>query len=51
LDLYQRTAGNLRRLLEAIGLERRQKDTQLPLRERWAIEIEAETADGTGGQE
>ncbi|MCQ0986491.1 hypothetical protein [Jiella marina] len=26
LDLYQRTAGNLRRLLEAIGMERRSKD-------------------------
>jgi hypothetical protein len=26
LDLYQRTAGNLRRLLEAIGLQRRQLD-------------------------
>jgi hypothetical protein len=26
LDLYQRTAGNLRRLLEAIGLRRRTKD-------------------------
>jgi hypothetical protein len=26
LDLYQRTAGNLRRLLEAVGLERRSKD-------------------------
>ena len=26
LDLYQRTAGNLRRLLEAVGLERRQRD-------------------------
>lgn len=26
LDLYQRTAGNLRRLLEAIGIGRRQKD-------------------------
>jgi hypothetical protein len=25
LDLYQRTAGNLRRLLEAIGLQRRAK--------------------------
>jgi hypothetical protein len=25
LDLYQRTAGNLRRLLESIGLERRQR--------------------------
>jgi hypothetical protein len=26
LDLYQRTAGNLRRLLEAIGLQRRARD-------------------------
>jgi len=26
LDLYQRTAGNLRRLLEAIGMERRARD-------------------------
>jgi hypothetical protein len=26
LDLYQRTAGNLRRLLEAVGLQRRAKD-------------------------
>jgi hypothetical protein len=26
LDLYQRTAGNLRRLLEAVGLQRRQRD-------------------------
>ena len=26
LDLYQRTAGNLRRLLEAVGLERRSRD-------------------------
>ena len=26
LDLYQRTAGNLRRLLEAIGLKRRPRD-------------------------
>jgi hypothetical protein len=26
LDLYQRTAGNLRRLLEAIGLQRRPRD-------------------------
>ena len=26
LDLYQRTAGNLRRLLESVGLKRRQKD-------------------------
>lgn len=26
LDLYQRTAGNLRRLLEALGLKRRQRN-------------------------
>ncbi len=26
LDLYQRTAGNLRRLLEAVGLQRRQRN-------------------------
>ena len=26
LDLYQRTAGNLRRLLECVGLERRARD-------------------------
>ena len=31
LDLYQRTAGNLRRLLEAIGLQRRPRDTSLDL--------------------
>lgn len=26
LDLYQRTAGNLRRVLESLGLQRRQRD-------------------------
>ncbi len=31
LDLYQRTAGNLRRLLEAIGLQRRAKQVVDPL--------------------
>jgi hypothetical protein len=30
LDLYQRTAGNLRRLLESVGLERRAKDVTPP---------------------
>jgi hypothetical protein len=30
LDLYQRTAGNLRRLLEAVGLQRRTRDVSLP---------------------
>jgi hypothetical protein len=28
LDLYQRTAGNLRRLLETVGLQRRAKDVR-----------------------
>ena len=31
LDLYGRVAGNLRRLLEAIGLQRRPRDTSLDL--------------------
>jgi hypothetical protein len=30
LDLYQRTAGNLRRLLEAVGLQRRARDVSPP---------------------
>jgi hypothetical protein len=30
LDLYQRTAGNLRRLLEAVGLQRRAKEVSPP---------------------
>jgi hypothetical protein len=30
LDLYQRTAGGLRRLLEAVGLERRLRDVTNP---------------------
>jgi hypothetical protein len=33
LDLYQRTSGNLRRLLESIGLERRAKDVTPSLSE------------------
>lgn len=33
LDLYQRTAGNLRRLLESIGLQRRAKDITPDLRD------------------
>ena len=33
LDLYQRTAGNLRRLLEAVGLERRSRDITPSLEE------------------
>lgn len=30
LDLYQRTAGNLRRLLESVGLQRRSRDVSPP---------------------
>jgi len=33
LDAYQRAAGNLRRLLEALGLERRQRDVTPRVRE------------------
>jgi len=35
LDLYQRTAGSLRRLLEAVGIERRSRDVtpSLPARD------------------
>jgi hypothetical protein len=38
LDLYVRASGNLRRLLEAIGLKRRSKDVTPPLRERLAFQ-------------
>jgi hypothetical protein len=34
LDLYQRTAGNLRRLLEAVGLQRRPREVS-GLSELW----------------
>jgi hypothetical protein len=33
LDLYQRTAGNLRRLLECVGIERRARDVTSTLNE------------------
>ena len=33
LDLYSRTAGNLRRLLESVGLQRRAKDITPDLRD------------------
>jgi hypothetical protein len=48
LDLYQRTAANLRRLLEAVGLQRRAKDISPTLsdllREDWADQQRAEAA-------
>jgi hypothetical protein len=40
LDLYQRTAGNLRRLLETIGLQRRAKPVGMTLGEAWKIDQE-----------
>jgi hypothetical protein len=40
LDLYQRTAGNLRRLLEAVGLQRRAKNVTPTLAE-YLAEAEA----------
>ena len=54
LDLYQRTAGNLRRLLEAVGLQRRAKDISgLSLFEARRLDLaeqraEAEAADALG---
>jgi hypothetical protein len=46
LDLYQRVAGNLRRLLESIGLERRTRDVTPSLADIAAeIEAEREAAD------
>jgi hypothetical protein len=42
IDLYQRTANSLRRLLESVGLERRAKLVATPTLEQIAAEIEAE---------
>jgi hypothetical protein len=47
LDLYQRTAGNLRRLLESVGLERRPRDVTPSLAEYLASRAE-ETPSDTG---
>lgn len=46
LDLYQRTAGNLRRLFEAIGLHRRAKDitTTPPSVEEYVAYVSAQEA-------
>lgn len=43
LDLYQRTAGNLRRLLEAVGLQRRQRNVTPTIAE-YAAQKAAEKA-------
>jgi hypothetical protein len=45
IDLYQRTANSLRRMLEAVGLERRSKDvTPAPTLDEIAEEIDAANA-------
>jgi hypothetical protein len=42
LDLYSRTAGNLRRLLESIGLQRRAREVGLPDPLEFARQIDAQ---------
>lgn len=44
LDLYQRTAGNLRRLLEAVGLQRRPRDVSPPQVHEYIEAIESGAA-------
>jgi len=44
LDLYQRTANSLRRLLESLGLKRRARDVTLDLRTYLAAKPVAESA-------
>jgi hypothetical protein len=41
LDAFTRAAGHLRRILETLGLHRRQKDVNLSFRDRLQIEVEA----------
>jgi hypothetical protein len=51
LDLYVRSAGGLRRLLEAIGLKRVARDVTPMTLDEIAAEIEAEDAAANGGVE
>jgi hypothetical protein len=44
LETYQRCANSLRRLLEAVGLQRRAKEVVAPSFDEIAAEIEAEKA-------
>lgn len=44
LDLYQRTAGNLRRLLDAIGIKRRARDVTPDLKTYVAMKEQAEAS-------
>jgi hypothetical protein len=47
LDLYQRTAGNLRRLLESVGLQRRARDVTPTLRQYLASKAAEKAAKET----
>jgi hypothetical protein len=47
LDLYQRTAGNLRRLLEAVGLQRRARDVTPPSVEDYVAHLARSDEAGT----
>jgi hypothetical protein len=60
LDVYGRTVGHLRRVLEALGLERKCRDVTLdgtveepfsPIRARWQAEAEAAAAAKEGATE
>lgn len=51
LDLYQRTAGNLRRLLEAVGLQRRARDVTPTLHDYLARAAEEGDAANDEGRE
>ena len=42
LDAYQRAAGNLRRLLESLGLQRRARDVTPGVRQYVAVKAAAE---------
>ena len=45
LDLYQRTASTLRRLLEAVGLRRRSRDVTLPSLREYLAKPQEEAAE------
>jgi hypothetical protein len=45
LDLYGRTSGNLRRLLEAVGLQRRARDVTLPSLREYLAKPQEEAAE------
>jgi hypothetical protein len=51
LDLYQRTAANMRRLLEAVGLERRQKTVGPTTLSEYLESLQAENQAEAGAAE